>query len=53
MGFDEHATHLIENYLSERTQRVVLKGTGSDWIILEREVLHGTILGPPLFTSTI
>ena len=32
IGFVEHATNLIENYLSERTHRVVLNGKESDWI---------------------
>ena len=36
IGFDEHATNLIENYLSERSQRVVLKGIESDWINLKK-----------------
>ena len=30
IGFDEHATNLIEKYLSERTQRVVLTRIESD-----------------------
>ena len=49
IGFDEHATNLIENYLSERTQRVVLNGIESDWMNLKRGVPQGTILGPLLF----
>ena len=48
IGFDEHATNLIENYLSKRTQRVVLNGIESDWINLKRGVPQGTILGPLL-----
>ena len=36
--FDEDATNLIENDLSERTQRVVLNGIESDWINLKRGV---------------
>ena len=49
IGFDKHATNLIENYLSERTQRVVLNGIESDWINLKRRVLQCTILEPLLF----
>ena len=49
IGFDEHATNLIENYLSERTQRVVLNRIESDWINLKIGVPQGTILGPLLF----
>ena len=48
-GFDKHALNLIENYLSDRTQRVVLKGIESGWINLKRGVSQGTILGPLLF----
>ena len=36
IGFDEHATNLIENYLSERSQRVVLNGIESDWTKFEK-----------------
>ena len=37
LGFDEHATNLIENYLSERSQRIVLNGIESHWINLKQE----------------
>ena len=43
-GFGEHATNLKENYLNERTQRVVLNGIESDWINLKRRVQQGLIL---------
>ena len=49
IGFDEHATNLIENYLSKRTQRVILNGIESDWINLKRGVSQGTTLGLLLF----
>ena len=49
IGFDKHATKLIEKYLSERTQRVVLNRIETDWINLKRGVPKGTILGPLLF----
>ena len=49
IGFDEHATNLIENYSCERTQRVVLNRIEWDWINLKRGVPQGTILGPLLF----
>ena len=39
----------MENYLSERSQRIVLNGIESDWINLKRGVPQGTILGPLLF----
>ena len=40
---------MIENYFSERTQRVVLNGIERDWINLEKGVPQGTILGLLLF----
>ena len=49
IGFDELATNLIENCLSERTQRMILIGIESDWINLQRGVRQGTILGLLLF----
>ena len=49
IGFDEHATNLIKNYLIERTQRVVLNGIESDWIKLKRGVPQCTVIGPLLF----
>ena len=49
IGFDELATNLTENYMSERFQRIVLNGSESDWINLKRGVPQGTILGPLLF----
>ena len=49
IGFDEHATKLIRNCLSERRQRVFLNGIESDRINLKRGVPQKTILGPLLF----
>ena len=49
LGFDKHATNLVENYLSERSQRFVLNGIESDWINLKRGVPQGTIVGILLF----
>ena len=49
IGFDEHATNLIENHLSERSQRIVLNGIEPDWINLKTGVPQGTIIGPLLF----
>ena len=48
LGFDEHATILIKNYLRERTQRVVLNEIEPDWINLQRGVPQDTILRPLL-----
>ena len=36
IGFDEHATNLLEKYWSEISQRVVLNGIESDWKKLEK-----------------
>ena len=40
---------LFENYLHNRTQRVILNGTYSDYSIIESGVLQGSVLGPLLF----
>ena len=53
IGFDEHTTNLIEKYLSERTQRVVLTRIESDWINLKRRFPLGTILVPLLFNNCV
>lgn len=39
----------LENYLSERHQRVVIDGHSSGWIRIEAGVPQGSILGPLLF----
>ena len=49
MGFDNSATHLIKDYLSNRLQRVKVNNTLSDWINIQQGVPQGTILGPLLF----
>ena len=38
----------LENYLSERRQRVVLPGSISDWVYIKAGVPQGSILGPLL-----
>ena len=53
IGFDGNATNLIENFLCERCQRIVLNGIESDWINLKRGVPQGTILGPLLFNNYV
>ena len=49
LGFDETYTKLIRSYLKERTQKAVFSGNESDWILLNRGVLQGTVLAPLLF----
>ena len=49
LGFDQIAISLIGSYLSNRTQKVVIQNTSSDWIDLYQGVPQGTILGPLLF----
>ena len=43
------AISLIGSYLSNRTQKVVIQNTSSDWIDSYQGVPQGTILGPLLF----
>ena len=49
LGFDQIAVSSIGSYLSNRTQKVVIQNTSSDWIDLYQGVPQGTILGPLLF----
>ena len=49
LGFDQIAICLIKSYLSNRTQKVALQNTSSDWIDLYRSNPQGTILGALLF----
>ena len=38
ISFDEQSPNLIENYMNERTQIVVLNVIESDWMVLKRGV---------------
>ena len=44
---------LIESFISERKQRVLINNVNSDEITLERGVPQGTVLGPLLFNIYI
>ncbi len=52
-GLDEKAAVWIENWLTDRTQKVKLKGEMSASCNVVSGVLQGTVLGPPLFTVYI
>ena len=49
LGFGGRTTQLIRSYLKDRTQKVIFSGNESDWILLNRGVPQGTVLGPLLF----
>ena len=40
---------LLQNYLTVRQQRVVLKGQTSSWLNVSTSVPQGSVLGPLLF----
>ncbi len=46
LGIDGTVHNWIENWLSNRKQRVVIYGTASDWALV---VPQGSLLGPFLF----
>ena len=49
LGFDGTSTQLIRSNLKDRTRKAVFSGNESDWILLNRGVPQGTVLGPILF----
>ena len=48
-GIDGQLLHLINNYLNNRKQRVVLHGQSSNWAEVNAGVPQGSILGPLFF----
>ena len=52
-GVGENSLRLIQNYLSQRQQRVKVGSSFSEWLEIILGILQGSILGPILFNVFI
>ena len=51
IGVEVDVTRWIDNWLSEREQRVVVNGEVPDWVRTESDVTQGSVLGSLLYSK--